>query len=99
MIENTSTDVKMYYGDSKSINDLQAADNLKTAPSNEIPVTARAALQAEHNRLSAYLRDSSTAGTPGRHKVVLTHRALTQFLDGHIDMAALQARLAEIERG
>lgn len=58
-----------------------------------------AALQAEHDRLSAYLNDTSTVGTPERRKVILTHRALTDFLNGGVELAALQQRLAHIESG
>ena len=57
------------------------------------------ALQAEHDRLTAYLNDTSTLGTPERRKVILTHRAVTDFLHGDVTIEALRDRVKQIEAG
>lgn len=53
-------------------------------------------LRAEHDRLTAYIKDPSTIGTPERRRAVLVHSALTDFPNNDVDLSALQQRLAEI---
>lgn len=61
---------------------------------------ANADLQSQHDHMSLLMRVAplDARGTPEFQQMVAAHRALTDFLDGRADQAALARRLEEIEQ-
>lgn len=57
-------------------------------------------LRSKHDHMSLLMRAAplDARGTPEFQRMVSAHRALTDFLDGRADQAALARRLEEIEQ-
>lgn len=57
-------------------------------------------LRCQHDHMSLLMRVAplDARGAPEFQRMVAAHRALTDFLDGRADQAALARRLEEIEQ-